>query len=207
MIISPRNEAVASPEKPEGIFDDTRGYKKAAAQDGAKTEGAEQKFARLANAFSVSRCIYCESKNIVKRGKRKKKHEEVQLYLCQDCNRTFTGQKIKGKQYPARLILDGVSYYNVGFSYEQSARFLELSYGLKADAATLAGWVKEFSDVCAYGRMRPYGLKLFSANQIIQSSKMMHRQMYHFRYHRAKMALVLEDLCAGTLPPYRIAAV
>ncbi|MBI4224986.1 MAG: PD-(D/E)XK nuclease family protein [Candidatus Sungbacteria bacterium] len=181
-------------EKPEGIFDDTRGYKKTAiAESGEKTKTAEQKFATLANTFSVSRCIYCEGKNIVKRGKRKKKHESVQLYLCQDCNRTFTGQKIKGKQYPARLILDGVSYYNVGFSYEQSARFLELSYGLKADAATLAGWVKEFADVCAYGRMRAYGLKLFSPNQIIQSSKMMHRQMYHFRYHRAKMALVLEE--------------
>ena len=67
----------------------------------------------LANVFSISACIYCGGKNIVKRGKRKKKHERVQLYFCKDCARTFTGQTLKGKQYPARMVLDGVSYYNM----------------------------------------------------------------------------------------------
>lgn len=176
---------------PEGIFDDTRGYKK---QPPPERGGvSEETFAKLANAFTVLHCIYCAGKNIVKRGKRKKKFEDVQLYRCGDCSRVFTGQTIKGKSFPARMILDGISYYNAGFPFAECARFLRLSYGLKADETTLAGWVKEFADICSYGRMRPYGLKLFPAARAIQSSKMFHRQMYHFRYHRAKMALQLED--------------
>ncbi|MGA1826465.1 MAG: PD-(D/E)XK nuclease family protein [bacterium] len=147
----------------------------------------------LANVFAITHCIYCESKNIVKRGKRKKKYEEVQLFYCNDCHRTFTGQTLKGKQFPARMVLDGVSYYNVGFSLEQSSRYLELSYGLKVDSRTLSKWIEEFKDLCRYARMREYGLKLYSPHKIVESSKMCHRQTYHFRYHRAKMQLVLED--------------
>ena len=48
----------------------------------------------LASVVIPNRCIYCQSENIVKRGKRKKKLEEVQLYLCNDCAKTFTGQII-----------------------------------------------------------------------------------------------------------------
>lgn len=146
-----------------------------------------------ANIIIVDCCVYCSGKNIVKRGKRKKKHEEAQLYLCNDCKKTFTGQTLKGKQYPARMLLDGISYFNVGFSLEQSIRFLELSYGLKVDPRTLAGWVKELEDLCSYTKMRAYGLKLYSPHQIVESSKMFHRQIYHFRYHKAKMCLVLEE--------------
>jgi hypothetical protein len=63
---------------------------------------------KITNIPSVNRYIYCEGKNIVKRGKRKKKLEQVQLYYCNDGQKTFTGQKLKGKTYPVRLILDGV---------------------------------------------------------------------------------------------------
>ena len=186
-----REDASARSGGADDRREDTRGYAKRAAA--APAENSEQKFSRLADAFSVSRCIYCQGKNVVKRGLRKKKHETAQLWCCHNCKRTFTGLKMKGKQFPARMILDGISYYNVGFPFADCVRFLKLSYGLVVDATTLAGWVDEFADICAYARMRPYGLKLFAPTEIIQSSKMFHRQMYHFRYHRAKMALALEE--------------
>ena len=37
----------------------------------------------------VDKCPYCSSEKIVKRGVRKKKLEEVQLYLCNDCEKAF----------------------------------------------------------------------------------------------------------------------
>ena len=58
---------------------------------------APKGLADWASIAAPARCIYCQSENIVKRGKRKKKLEEVQLYLCNDCGRAFTGQTIKGK--------------------------------------------------------------------------------------------------------------
>lgn len=80
----------------------------------------------------------------MKRGKRKKKLEEIQRFLCTDCGKTFTPQKVKGKKFPLKVIIDGLSYYS---------------------------------------RMREHGKKLFTPNQIIQSTVLYHRQVYKFRYH------------------------
>lgn len=158
---------------------------------------------KIFSIASMDKCVYCLSRNIVKRGKRKNKLEEVQLYLCQDCGRTFTGKKIKGKQYPTRMILDGVSYYNTGFSLEESAKFLERSYGTRVDASTISHWVKELSDLCSYHRLRDFGLKIYSPSQVVQSFNMYHRQIYRFRYHRAKMALALQEFGHYRFSPLR----
>jgi transposase-like protein len=158
---------------------------------------------KLSEIVSMSQCVYCLGKNIVKRGKRQNKLEEVQLYICQDCGRTFTGKKIKGKKYPTRMILDGVSYYNVGFSLEESAKFLERSYGVKVDASTISHWVKELADICSYGRLRDFGLKIYSPAQVVQSFQMYHRQIYRFRYHRAKIALALQEFGHYRFAPLR----
>ena len=41
--------------------------------------------------------------------------------------------------------------------------------------------------------MREYALKLYSPHQVIETSKMFHRQIYHFRYHHAKTELTLQE--------------
>ncbi|MDO8664938.1 MAG: PD-(D/E)XK nuclease family protein [Candidatus Liptonbacteria bacterium] len=67
-------------------------------------------------------CPYCGSEKNVKRGTRQKKLEKVQLYLCNDCGRTFTPGSVKGKHYPMSVILDAISLYYIGFSLEQAAK-------------------------------------------------------------------------------------
>jgi len=149
-------------EKLEGSPPESSEINPPASDDSAANESAEKQDVKISEIAAMSACVYCMSRNIVKRGKRRNKLEEVQLYLCQDCGRTFTGKKIKGKKYPTRMILDGVSYYNVGFSLEESAKFLERSYGVKVDSSTISHWVKELSDLCSYGRLRDFGLKIYS---------------------------------------------
>src|SRR5262249_43560125 len=51
------------------------------------------------------RCLYCHGLHITREGKRYKKHETVQLWRCQDCNRVFTPQIAKGKTFPLAVIL------------------------------------------------------------------------------------------------------
>lgn len=67
-------------------------------------------------------CPYCNSADFVKRGIRQKKHEAVQLYLCraENCGRTFTAERVKGKRFPLQVILEGISYYNLGLTLEQT---------------------------------------------------------------------------------------
>lgn len=141
----------------------------------------------------VQECPYCQNKDIVRRGWRSKKYEKAQLYLCNHCKRSFTGQRVKGKSFPLRLILEGLSLYNIGYSLEESCRRLKEQFGLGVDASTLADWVKEFEPLCRYARLRPYGLKLYSPAQVIQTAHLFHHQVYDFSVHRAKLALLLQE--------------
>ena len=143
--------------------------------------------------IGTARCPYCAGKNVVRRGKRKKKYEIAQLYFCRHCQRTFTGQKVKGKSFPLKLIFEALSFYNTGFSLEESCRRVKEKFGLEVKPSTLFDWLKEFEPLCRYSRLRPYGLKLYGPNQVIQSVHLFHRQVYDFSVHRAKLALVLQE--------------
>ncbi|MDI6606766.1 MAG: PD-(D/E)XK nuclease family protein [Candidatus Omnitrophota bacterium] len=138
-------------------------------------------------------CPYCQSRDIVKRGWRKKKYEKAQLYFCNKCAKTFTAQRIKGKSFPLRVILEGLSAYNLGYSLEDSCQRLKEEFGLNITGSTLNEWVKEFAPLCRYARLRPYGLKLFGPNQVIQTVHLYHHQVYDFSVHRAKLALLLQE--------------
>jgi transposase-like protein len=145
-------------------------------------------------------CPYCDSTDFVKRGTRQKKHESVQLYLCraEDCGRTFTAERVKGKRFPLNVILDGISYYNLGLSLEQTCGILKQKFSsdkniIAPTPATLASWVEEYKPICRFERMRPYAIKLFPPQKMIEVTTMAHRQLYRFRYHRAKTLLSMEE--------------
>jgi hypothetical protein len=181
----------------------------------------------VATSKIIVTCPYCSSSDFVKRGTRKKKRETVQLYLCRSCRRTFTPFSTKGKHYPLNLILEALSYYNLGFSLEQTCKIMASRYRkerpraeVNADTenefqkgpssisgnvgtgtlgtgmiqpSTLNNWVQEFSPLCAYTRMRPFGMKMYSPYEIIETATLAHRQLYHYRFHRAKIKLIIEE--------------
>ena len=140
-------------------------------------------------------CPYCNSRKFVRRGKRKKKLEIVQLYLCknEECGRTFTSQLIKGRHFPVNLIIEGLSYYNLGFNLEDTCRLLNQKFSVNPGASTLSDWVRKYSTLCRYARMRNFALKMYKPQEVVQVTTMAHRQIYRFRYHRAKMRLILEQ--------------
>ncbi len=138
-------------------------------------------------------CPYCSSKDFVKRGTRKKKLEVVQLYLCRNCKRTFTAQFVKGKHYPTKLIIDAISIYNLGYGLEETCRLIKQRYGVNPGASTLNGWYAEYAPLCRYSRLRPFGIKMFKPEEVVEEITLAHRQLYRYRFHRAKMALALQD--------------
>lgn len=138
-------------------------------------------------------CPYCHSKQFVKRGLRKKKLETVQLYLCGDCKRTFTAQFIKGKHFPMNLIIEGLNYYNLGFGLEETCRLLNQKFGVNPEPSTLSNWANQYSQLCRYSRLRPFAVKMYKPEETVEVTNMAHRQIFRFRYHRAKMQLVLQE--------------
>jgi transposase-like protein len=140
-------------------------------------------------------CPYCSSKHFVKRGLRENRYQKVQLYLCRnpECARTFTAQDVKGKHFPLNVVIEAMSYYNLGFSLEETCRIVAKKFGAAPEAATLSEWIKEYSELCRYERLRPYATKMCKPQDTIEVVSMAHRQLYRFRFHRPKTALMLTE--------------
>lgn len=134
-------------------------------------------------------CLYCQGENITKRGTRKKKLETIQLYWCKDCKKTFTPIFKKGKHYPLETIFRGLSLYNLGYSLEETVKHLKEP----VKPSTLARWLVEFKAICKYERLRPFAKKLYLPEETAPGISLYHRQVYKFRIHRAKLALLLEE--------------
>src|SRR3989344_1535969 len=138
-------------------------------------------------------CPHCRSTKFVKKGSRKKKLEIVQLYKCNACHKVFTSQLIKGNRFPSNVIIDGLSYYNLGFGLEDTVRILDKKFGVKPDPATVSRWVKDYSELCRYSRLRPFATKTCKPQDTIEVMNMADRQIYRFLYHRPKMRLTLQE--------------
>ncbi len=141
-------------------------------------------------------CPFCESVDFVRRGTRKKKHEVVQLFKCAnpECKRTFTDSTVKGRRYPLKVIIDAISYYNLGFTREKVCSIIhQLHKKIKPEPETISRWAEEYAGLCAYHKMRSYGLKLFGPMEVLEVVTMAHHQLYRFRYHKAKILLMMED--------------
>lgn len=136
-------------------------------------------------------CPYCQSQDFVRRGTRVKTRETVQLYLCKACGKTFTPQTTKGKHYPLATIFDAISLYNLGYSLEKSFQ----------SAATLSGWIEEFKDHLPFLRMRDFAMSKFKPEDMVITATLAHRQLYRFRFHRAKCATKFcKNSCCTTIP-------
>ncbi len=139
-------------------------------------------------------CPHCGSTRLIRKGTRRKKLEVVQLWQCKVCLRVFTPAPpaLRYKTYPLRIILDGVTLYNLGYSLPEAAAKLKSRHGYKVSPSTLASWMTEHRELTTYSRMRPQLRHLFPPTKIVRRSKLYHRQVYSFAYHRAKLALSSE---------------
>lgn len=137
-------------------------------------------------------CKRCDSREVVRRGYRKKKLETLPLYLCKSCGFTFAKQILRGKTYPVKVILEALSLYHLGYSLSEVCSRLKIRFGLMVKKSTVGNWVKEFKELCTYHRLREDGSGLFSPNQILCAVTLYHKQVYRFCYHRAKLQLLLE---------------
>jgi hypothetical protein len=159
----------------------------------------------IRNARGAEVCPYCLSTNFVKRGTRKNVGQVVQLYLCRNlgCGRTFSAQDIKGKHFPLHIIIEAMSYYNIGLNLVETCKVIKQKFGVAPETATLSDWINEYKMLCRYERLRPYAIKMFGPKDTIEVVTMAHRQLYRFRYHRPKTILMLEEFRNRNLAPLK----
>lgn len=59
--------------------------------------------------------------------------------------------------------------------------------------STLSNWLTEFKDMMPYVRMRDFAMRKYAPKDAVITATLAHRQLYRFRFHRAKCALVMQE--------------
>ncbi len=134
-------------------------------------------------------CPKCTSKNIVKKGIRKNKLQSIQQYQCKSCNYIFTQNKSKNTTYPITIILKAISNYNLGHTLQQTKEKLNIEATLPA----ISLWLKKYKEICTYSRLRKEAVKLYSPKNIILEKSLNHIQPYTFKYHKAKLDILIKE--------------
>lgn len=140
------------------------------------------------------KCPFCGSKSIIKQGKRKNKLQIIQKYKCKSCNKHFTLKNIKHKTFPPNIILNAVSYYNLGYSQNQVSKLIGSRFKIKVPQRTISHWISGYRNMCTYHRLRKRAIKLYKPKEIIFSQKLQHKQIYNFQLHKAKLLFQSKEL-------------
>ena len=144
-------------------------------------------------------CGAVEVENIQKKGFRKNKREELQKYYCKKCGRNFVMKKMLNKSYPTNVILQSISFYNKGMTLENASKKINMKFGVKTYPRLISFWMKEFSDICTFRRIRGEimeGKKPGFANPVFEKL-IEHKQPYLYKYHALKIDLFLVDYFYG----------
>jgi transposase-like protein len=153
----------------------------------------------LSEQKPVSVCPYCHSSDIVKSGIRKKKFEEVQVFLCRHCDKKFTPLVTKNRTHPVSVILQSLILYNRFETGLEIIEHFKKNFGHILTIKTVLEWVRAYSHYIPFLRMREFlarriNDKTLKVTECFFESRMFHNQIYDFKYHRAKVdTLIKED--------------
>src|SRR2546422_9463625 len=141
----------------------------------------------------IAACLRCNSKFIIKKGRRLNRFRILQVFQCRECLYKFTAAAGKNKTYPPRVIFETVSAYNLGNSISDTQRTVRKRLHVDIPEGTIRSWIRAHKPLTAYARLRAIGRKLFDADGMIRSYLLQHKQVYRFQLHRAKLDLLFEN--------------
>ena len=105
------------------------------------------------------RCPICGGKHVIKKGKRKTRYRSRQVYYCKNCKKRFVENKLMNKTYPSGVIVNAISYYNLGYTLEEASSLVNQRFKVKTSKSSVHNWLTEFSDICSFREIRNKTLK------------------------------------------------
>ena len=92
------------------------------------------------------KCPKCNSKEIVKRGKRYNKTGVKQLYICNKCKFTFVKPDgFERMRHNKKIVSRAIHLHNEGLSLFQVKDHLWQHDGIKVTRKTISDWGKKYS--------------------------------------------------------------
>lgn len=147
----------------------------------------------LHTAKPVEAYPYCKGKKVIRKGVRKKKYGNIQLYYCQRCEKKFTPLVTKHKTFPLRVIMYALTLYNRLYTLEDAAKGATEKFGLSVSRQNVRNWLDTFSGYLPFLRQRSAAARLYERRRLILETRLFHRQVYIYKYHRAKMGLIVKN--------------
>lgn len=133
-------------------------------------------------------CSFCEGENTVKAGQRVKRETKAQKYFCKNCKKYFCSSLMPHKTYSPRTILNGITYYNLGYKLDATRKKLSSQFKQKVPKSTLHSWIKQYESICTFTK---YRRKLsISPEEAITEKVFKHHQEYAFKFHRLKLNIL-----------------
>ena len=100
---------------------------------------------RIMERSQLKLCKFCDSGNIIKKGFKKNKSGNVQLFKCKDCKRKFTAnfgfEKMRSKDY---IITRALQMYYTGMSVRDIADCFEQEE-IDVSHMTIYNWITKYS--------------------------------------------------------------
>jgi transposase-like protein len=128
-------------------------------------------------------CPKCNKKEIIRYGWQ----EGKQIYFCKDCKKKFRTNRLKNKTYSSKIITNAITYYNLGNTLNETVKLINMRFKVKISKSCIHKWIKEFSSICSYKKLRSRVVKKYSGN-IIDSFSFQHSGLtYNFTYHIPKL--------------------
>jgi transposase-like protein len=126
-------------------------------------------------------CPSCGSKKLIKKGIRKNKLKEVQLYFCKDCARKFTDDNFKNRTYSIPQIIKAITFHNKGFTIS------DCSDKTNIPTSTISNWISEYKEIFGLSSFAGTIRKFKLENKIIETHKYDHGVIYLYQHHKFKL--------------------
>lgn len=136
-------------------------------------------------------CPRCNSKKIRKKGTRKTRHDLRQRYGCSKCGHTFIKER-KHSSYPVKLIMEGISFYNLGYSARKTRNYLKRRFDLRPPENTFRFWYASHKPICTYEQIRDQIKKICAPANLVEKLYLQHRQVYLYQLHKGKLDLLFD---------------
>ena len=100
---------------------------------------------KIMERAKIQLCKFCDSGNIIKKGTRKNKSNNVQIYKCLECQKYFTANfGFEKTRVAESTIIGAMQMYFSGMSVRYIANHYEMR-GMKINASSVYRWITKYS--------------------------------------------------------------
>jgi transposase-like protein len=142
---------------------------------------------------AMTRCKFCNSKDIVRRGKRKTKNGERQINYCNTCKRRFSESPLPNYTYSPKAVIAAPEYYCLGYSISEIQKRIKRVYKVSPSLSIIHKWIHEFGALSPLFKHREKIQAFSEPGKVVGRRVLWHKQRYLYQFHKYKLSLFNSD--------------